>query len=92
MFEAIKRSEIKVTEAAKLLNVSRVSVSCWVNNRKKPHKFIKRRVEEFIDAVESAERNGKLPISKDTPRENRIQVLISVLDNHGWTSDYDLAS
>lgn len=82
MIDLIKKNKIKVTEAARLLKVSRVAVSCWVNKRKAPHHFIAPLVDEFLASVNRAEEAGDLPLT-DVPNPERLDKLREVLSKHG---------
>jgi predicted transcriptional regulator len=70
------------SNVAKLLNVSRVAVSLWVNGHSAPHKLIERRVERLLTAVHSAVNKGDLPLSDDVPRKNRHAEIAKIIHRH----------
>jgi predicted transcriptional regulator len=82
MFEIIKTAKLTPSNVAKLLNVSRVAVSLWVNGHSAPHKLIERRVERLLTAVEAAVNRGDLPISEDVPRKNRHAEIAKIIHRH----------
>lgn len=70
------------SNVAKLLNVSRVAVSLWINGHSAPHRLIDRRVNRLLAAVQSAVQAGDLPLSDDVPRKNRHAEIATIVHRH----------
>lgn len=79
MFEVVKAAKIKPVDVAKFLNVSRVTVSLWLNGHKKPHHLLRHRVDLFLEAVQMAVDKGSLPLPADTKRAERFEKISAVL-------------
>lgn len=82
MFEIIGTAGMTPSNVAKLLNVSRVAVSLWVNGHSDPHRLIQRRVDRLLAAVKAAVKAGDLPLSDDVPRRNRHAEIAKVIHRH----------
>lgn len=72
MFEVLKAAEITPSTIARLLNISRVAVSLWMNGHSQPHRLIERRVNKLLTAIQAAVDAEELPLSEDIPRKNRF--------------------
>ena len=70
-FSILKVARIRTVDAAKLLKLSRVTVSLWVNGKAQPHSLVRTRVLNFLDAVEQAMQAGSLPVPFDVGRRER---------------------
>jgi len=79
MFEVVKAAKIKPVDVAKFLNVSRVTVSLWLNGHKKPHHLLRHRVDLFLEAVQMAVDDGSLPLPSDTKRADRFDKISAEL-------------
>lgn len=82
MFEVLEAAGMKPSNVSKLLNVSRVAVSLWVNGHSKPHHLIERRVNRLLTAVKAAVKAGELPLSEDVPRKNRHAEIAKIIHRH----------
>jgi hypothetical protein len=80
MFEVVKQAKIKPVDLAKFLNVSRVTVSLWLNGHKKPHHLLRHRVDLFLKAVKMAVDSGSLPLPADTKRADRFHKISEALE------------
>ena len=82
MFEVLKDAGLTPSTIARLLNVSRVAVSLWVNGHSKPHSLLKRRVDKLLQAIQSAVDCNDLPLSEDVPRRNRFAETSRIIYRH----------
>lgn len=82
MFEILKDAGLTPSTVARLLNVSRVAVSLWVNGHSQPHRLIERRVDRLLQAVESAVVAKDLPLSEDVPKKNRFAETSRIIYRH----------
>lgn len=78
-FEPFRLAGLGPAELSKLLRVSRVTASLWLNGRHRPHHLLEERVDLLLRAVEDALAAGELPLSHDISRRERIWHLRSVL-------------
>ena len=90
MLDVIKEANLKPVDVAKLLNVSRVTVSLWLNGHKKPHRLLHNRVELLTKAVKAAIGNGSLPVSPDTKRADRFDKVKEAIRTELHDMDLDL--
>lgn len=79
MFEIAKEARLKPHEIAKLLKVSRITVSMWFNGHSKPHRMIADKVERLLDSIASAMETGELPVPHDISRRERGHYIQKVL-------------
>ena len=82
MFEIVREAGLLPHEVAKMLKVSRVTVSMWVNGHCKPHRLLIAKVERFLDGVQRAVDVGDLPLDKTTKRKDRLGQIKVVLVKH----------
>lgn len=71
MFEIAKEARLQPHDLAKLLKVSRITVSMWFNGHSKPHRLLADRVEKLLDAIRQAVEAGELPVPHDVSRRER---------------------
>jgi transcriptional regulator with XRE-family HTH domain len=74
-----KTARLTTVEIAKLLRVSRVTVSMWRNGRAKPHRLLQDRYDSLAEAVATATREGRLPLPVGTPHRERWMMLLKAL-------------
>jgi len=79
MFDVIRTAKMTPSNVAKLLNVSRVAVSLWMNGHSEPHHLIRRRVDRLLRAVDAAVKAGTLPLSEDVPRKSRHAEIARII-------------
>lgn len=77
-FGPLKASQITQGEFARLLKVSRVTVSGWITNRMGVHEMRKPRVVRLLKVIEQAVADGHFPL-RETPRPKRFDAIRSVL-------------
>lgn len=73
---------VRPSDIARLLRISRVAASLWINGHSQPHRFIEKRVQRMLSAVSSALSSGDLPISRDVPRGERYDATVAVITKH----------
>jgi DNA-binding XRE family transcriptional regulator len=71
MFEIAKEARLQPHDLAKLLEVSRITVSMWFNGHSKPHRLLADRVEKLLDAIRQSVDAGELPVPHDVSRRER---------------------
>lgn len=81
-FILAREARLTPNDFAKMLRVSRVTASCWFNNRCAPHHLIRHRVERLMGAVQSAMDSGDLPVPYEIPRRERHLYVSRVLNKH----------
>lgn len=91
MFDVVKEAKLKPVDVAKLLNVSRITVSLWLNGHKKPHHLLRHRVDMFLEAVQMAVDAGSLPVSTDTKRADRYDRVKRTIERELHDMDRTLA-
>lgn len=70
-FTILQTARLRTVDVAKLINVSRVTVSMWMNGHAQPHSLLHDRVRKFLDAVKKAMQAGLLPVPVDARRRER---------------------
>lgn len=78
-FNILYDAHISQGELAKLLHVSRVTVNHWANGKVEPSRFVIRRLELVMAAIEAAVKAGALPIYE---RKDRLPLLKKVIAKH----------
>lgn len=82
MFQVCKKAGVTPADIARMLNLNRVTVSMWFNNRSAPHSMLRRRVDRLLQAIKSAVDKGDLPLSSDVPRTNRHAEIAKTIHRH----------
>lgn len=81
MFDVLNRAGVTPSIVARLLKVSRVTASLWINGHSKPHRLIERRVSRLLVAVKAAYDAKELPLSADVPIRDRSAETIRIIDD-----------
>ena len=79
MFDTAKAAKLQPHDLAKLLKVSRVTVSAWYNGHTNPHRLLADRVAKMLDAIAAAVKGGALPVPHDVPRRERGHYIATAL-------------
>jgi hypothetical protein len=75
-------AKLNAVEVSKLLNVSRVTVSLWRNNKHQPHALHKAKIVKFLELVGKAVAGGNLPFDrKGMPMEERLTRIRKALQS-----------
>jgi DNA-binding XRE family transcriptional regulator len=82
-FESVKKAGITPGVVAKLVGVSRVTASQWVNGHAQPHKLLASRVREFLAIVDIAVEKKLLPLPSYPGRKNLMGAVSSALVEAG---------
>ncbi len=82
MFETAKAARLRPGDVAKVLNISRVTVSLWFNGHSKPHHLMGDRVVRMLEAVQRAIDSGAFPLPKDLTRRDRAAYIKDVIERH----------
>lgn len=61
MFDKVVSVGIKPRHIAKILEISRVTASQWLNHHTEPHPLLKNKVRRFLESVDKAVADNKLP-------------------------------
>ena len=78
-FHNAKRAGIGPADLARLLNVSRVTISLWFNGHNQPHVLHRDRVAKTLDVIGSAVDVGLLPLPVGTRRKDREASILNAL-------------
>lgn len=79
MFDVVKQAEIKPHELARLIGVSRVTASMWLNGHTNPHKLLEAKVQKVLDAVRRALDEDQLPAPRGLTGEDRRNYIHAAL-------------
>ena len=82
MFQTVRDAGLMPHEVARIIKVSRVTASMWLNGHTKPHRLLADKVAKFLDAVSSAVDAGDLPVPPDLKRKERAEYLTKTLVKH----------
>lgn len=82
MFEKIKEAGLTPDHVAKIVGVSRVTASRWLNGHFGVHRLLNAKVQRLLDAVERGLQAGDFPLPPDVPRAMRLMEIKAVLRKH----------
>lgn len=82
MFDICKQAKLRPDDLAKLLKVSRTTVSLWFNGHTKPHHLLVRRVERVVAAITAAYEAQELPVPYDVNRRERGLYIANTVKKH----------
>ncbi len=78
-FSVFYRAGIGPGVLAKLMGVSRVTASQWVNGHAEPHRLLKERVDSLLTKVNYAVSHGRLPLATYPGRARLFEAISKVL-------------
>jgi DNA-binding XRE family transcriptional regulator len=81
-FAQAREARLTPNDFAKMLKVSRVTASCWFNNRSKPHRLICTRVGRVLAAVNAAMGAGDFPVPYEVPKRERYLYVSKTISKH----------
>lgn len=81
-YSVLAEARVGPTDMSRLLKVSRVTASLWVNGHTTPSPLVNARVREFLDAVGKAYDAGELPVPFGVSRRERGMYLTRTLERH----------
>jgi len=70
------------SDLAKLLGVSRCTVSFWYSGKSSPHSMIRAKVDKLLDGISRAVEAGDLPVPHDVKRRERGLYITQHLVKH----------
>ena len=82
MFQKAREARLTPNDFAKMLKVSRVTASCWLNSRSTPHHLIKGRVAKVLAAVQAALDAGDFPVPYEIPKRERYLYVSKTIAKH----------
>lgn len=82
MFDVIRQAGLRANEVGRLLGVSRVTVSLWLNGHANPHRLHANKVNKVLDAMTAAVEAGELPAPKGLSAEDRAAHIRNVIVAH----------
>lgn len=82
MFQVAKDARLRPDDIAKLLKLSRVTVSLWFNGHTNPHHLISKRVNKLLEAIKSAMDAGDFPLPHDVGRRERGMYIHNTIAEH----------
>lgn len=74
-FSIIKEAGISVSDFARIANVSRVTVSLWVNGKILPHRLHIKKINQLLVSIEKALDAQMLPIPKGLEASVRLRRI-----------------
>ena len=89
MFKYVKAAELRPCDIAKLLGVSRVTVSLWLNGKNNPHHLLSGRVSKLLDSVRLCVDSGAFPVPRSVSRRERGLYIRTALEACGWKDTSD---
>ena len=89
MFDDVRAAGLRPCDIARLLNVSRVTVSLWLNGRNNPHHLIAGRVSKLLDSVRLCVEDGAFPVPRNVSRRERGLYIRDAIEAHGWKDNSD---
>ena len=81
-FDILRRAGIHDGDFAEITNVSRTTVSLWVNGHAKPHRLHEKRIALVLAAVKNAVDAKELPLKEVLKRDVRVRKLGAILASH----------
>jgi xylose isomerase len=85
MFEPVRAAGLQPHDLAKLLKLSRITTSMWLNGHTEPHRLHIDKVQKLVDAIDAAVQAGSLPVPADVGRAERGLYIRKALDPY-WQS------
>jgi len=79
--DIFKQAKLAPRHLHRLLGVSRVTVSLWLNGHGSPHRLLEHRVDDLAKRVKQALDEGKLPIPKDVDMSDEVRYVQTVLSS-----------
>ena len=87
MFEQAISAGIKPRHVAKLLDISRVTASQWLNNHTTPHPLLRSRVKLLLESIDKAVVAGHLPPHKQLRGQEENMFICNLLRMYMSTQD-----
>jgi hypothetical protein len=78
-FKPAHDAKLGPTDLARLLDVSRVAASGWLNGHTDPHNLLTQRVSRLLDKIGRAVSAGELPAPSSVRRAERAMYIRKVL-------------
>lgn len=82
MFEQAISAGIKPRHVAKILGISRVTASQWLNNHTEPHSLLRSRVKLLLESINKAVEDQKLPSPKHYRGKEESSYICSTLEHY----------
>lgn len=77
--DTFREAKLASRHIAKLLGVSRVTASLWLNGHTSPHVLLQEKVMQLADAVSKATQQGKLPMPEGVSKSEEVKYLDSII-------------
>lgn len=81
-FGVVRRAGLNATEFGLLADVSRVTVSLWLNGHTQPHHLHRKRIAKLLKVLLLAVRAGDLPLTTDVERAVRMPTTKKIVQRH----------
>ncbi len=78
-FTVIERAELTQQEFATVAGVSRITTNKWVMGKMSPHMYIRDRITDLLDVLESALEEHRLPLPSGVPKHKRPAAIRAVV-------------
>jgi hypothetical protein len=82
MFAGAKAARLRPGDMAKLMRVSRVTASLWMNGHSHPHHLLIGRARRVLAAIDAAMKAADFPVPYDTSRRERGLYVSSIVTKH----------
>lgn len=82
MFAPVKKAKLTNGEFAALADVSRVTVSMWINGKMHPHKLHANKIDKLVSAISRAVEAGEFPLSAKLTRPQRAREIRRIVLTH----------
>ncbi len=73
--ETFREAGLGARHIAKLVGVSRVTASLWLNGHCKPHVLLQEKVNLLAESIAGALASGKLPIPLGVSKSDQVKYL-----------------
>lgn len=76
------RAGLKQKEIGHVVGVSNTTAGLWMRGKRNVHHLIESRVQDTLSRVQKAVEAGDLPLPATTPREERLEQILDILDRY----------
>lgn len=78
-FDIVRKAGLRPVDLHRLLKITRVTASLWLNGHVQPHALLRNRVNTLLDAVAKAYEAGDLPVPVNIKRADRAKYVNSCI-------------
>lgn len=81
-FTIVTKAGISQSDFARIINVSRVSVSKWMTGKGMPHQLHIKKIEQIVTAIKMATKAGDLPLPRGLDSKQVVRRVKQILVTH----------